>query len=122
MHYHECMLNLVPFRFLFYTLALISSFAHADKGVLANIVQLTFEGNRSGEGYFSSTGSKICYQSENVAGNPFYQIYSLDLVSGENTLISSGVGKTTCAWFYPTEEKILYASTHLDPTSRSKHK
>ena len=122
MHYHECMLNLVPFRFLFYTLALISSFAHADKGVLANIVQLTFEGNRSGEGYFSSTGSKICYQSENVAGNPFYQIYSLDLVSGENTLISSGVGKTTCAWFYPTEEKILYASTHLDPTSRSKQK
>lgn len=116
------MLNLVPFRFLFYILALISSFAHADKGVLANIVQLTFEGNRSGEGYFSSTGSKICYQSENVAGNPFYQIYSLDLVSGENTLISSGVGKTTCAWFYPTEEKILYASTHLDPTSRSKQK
>jgi Tol biopolymer transport system component len=87
-----------------------------------NISQLTFEGNRSGEGYFSSSGEKICFQSEAFVGNPFYQIYQLDLLDGSSEMISSGVGKTTCAWFHPNKDLVLYASTHHDPDSLDKQK
>jgi len=91
-------------------------------GFISNISQLTFEGNRSGEGYFSNSGNKICFQSEAFSGNPFYQIYQLDLLDGGSEMISSGVGKTTCAWFHPSKDLILYASTHHDPDSLNKQK
>lgn len=97
------------------------AFAQTD-GFISNISQLTFEGNRSGEGYFSNSGNKICFQSEAFPGNPFYQIYQLDLLDGSSEMISSGVGKTTCAWFHPSKDLILYASTHHDPDSLNKQK
>jgi Tol biopolymer transport system component len=99
---------------------LILFVAHTDSlrasgdEIIQNARQLTFEGARSGEGYFSASGKKLVYQSENFEDNPFYQIYLLDLVSGENKLVSPGVGKTTCAWIHPDEHSILYSSTHLD--------
>ena len=37
---------------------------------LSGIRQLTFEGLRSGEGYFSSDGRKLVYQSERLPENP----------------------------------------------------
>lgn len=85
-----------------------------------DLQQITFSGKRSGEGYFSGDDSKLVYQSENVAGNPFYQIYTLDLRTGQTRLVSNEIGKTTCAWFHPNNVDILYSSTHLDPLSRKK--
>lgn len=82
--------------------------------------QLTFEGRRSGEGYFSPDGRKLVFQSEREAGNPFYQIYVLDFESGETKRLSPGTGKTTCAFFRPGSDEILFASTHLDPEAKSK--
>ena len=64
--------------------------------------QLTFTGKRSGEGYYSSDGNLIVFQSESEKTNPFYQIYLLDLRTGETDLISTGTGKSTCAWIHPT--------------------
>ena len=49
---------------------------------LSRVRQLTFEGRRSGEGYFSSDGQALIFQSEREPNNPFYQIYFLDLVEG----------------------------------------
>ena len=106
-------------RYLFLLVATHGVFAESND-IISSISQLTFEGNRSGEGYFSSSGNKLCYQSEAFPGNPFYQIYQLDLLEGGSELVSSGVGKTTCAWFHPNEEIILYASTHHDPNSLQK--
>ncbi len=63
--------------------------------------QLTFEGKRSGEGYFHPDGNLLIFQSEREAGNPFYQIYLLDLLSGETARVSPGAGKTTCGFFQP---------------------
>ena len=88
--------------------------------LLSKTRQLTFEGARSGEGYFSQSGQKLVYQSENHAGNPFYQIYLLDLRSGENKMVSSGIGKTTCAWIHPNEKRVLFSSTHLDSNATRK--
>ncbi len=89
---------------------------------LSNVRQLTYEGKRSGEGYFSADGTKMIFQSERHEGNPFYQIYLLDLETGDTDLISPGNGRTTCAWIHPSNEKVLFASTHLDKQSSQKQK
>jgi Tol biopolymer transport system component len=90
--------------------------------VLTGMRQLTFDGRRTGEGYFSADGKKLVFQSEREEGNPFYQIYLLDLESGDTRRISPGYGKTTCAWIHPAGDRVLFASTHADPKARAKQK
>ena len=99
--------------------------AHAAEGqgaFLSRVRQLTFEGRRSGEGYFSTDGSKLIFQSEREAGNPFYQIYTLDFETGDSARVSPGHGKTTCAFFHPSGERVLFGSTHHDPQAKAKQK
>jgi len=94
--------------------------AAALAGPISGARPLTFAGRRSGEGYFSQDGSRLVFQSEREAGNPFYQIYLMDLVSGEVERVSPGFGKTTCGWIHPGDEQVLFASTHLDSEARAK--
>jgi len=89
---------------------------------LSRTRQLTFEGRRSGEGYFAPDGQSLVFQSEREEGNPFYQIYLLDLTTGDSHRVSPGIGKTTCAFFQPGTDQLLFASTHLDPEARAKQK
>jgi len=89
---------------------------------LANTRQLIFEGKRSGEGYFSPDGKALIFQSEREPGNPFYQIYLLDLESGDSHRVSPGIGKTTCSFFRPGSDEVLFASTHLDPEAKARQK
>ena len=89
---------------------------------LSHTRQLTFEGRRSGEGYFSPDGNALIFQSEREPGNPFYQIYLLDLLSGETARVSPGQGKTTCSFFQPGTQRVIFASTHLDPEAAAKQK
>src|SRR5216117_4487524 len=89
---------------------------------LNNTRQLIYEGRRSGEGYFSPDGKALIFQSEREPDNPFYQIYILDLESGDSHRVSPGIGKTTCAFFRPRSDDVLFASTHLDPEARAKQK
>ena len=91
----------------------------AEATLLSNVRQLTFEGRRAGEGYFSADGSKLVFQSERMADNPFYQIYLLDLETGDTERVSTGTGKTTCAWVAPSGDAVLFASTHHDPESQA---
>ena len=94
--------------------------AAKERELLSGARQLTFEGRRAGEGYFSADGSKLVFQSEREPGNPFFQIYLMDRESGDVRRISPGHGKTTCAWIHPTDEKVLFASTHDDSQARDK--
>ena len=98
--------------------------AHGQKesNYLSNTRQLTFEGKRSGEGYFSPEGQSLIFQSEREADNPFYQMYVLNLESGDTIRVSPGTGKTTCGFFQPGQDQLLFASTHLDPNARDKQK
>ena len=89
---------------------------------LKNTRQLIYEGKRSGEGYFSPDGKRLIFQSEREAGNPFYQIYTLDLESGDSRRVSLGVGKTTCAFFQPGTDRVIFASTHEDADAVAKQK
>jgi Tol biopolymer transport system component len=63
-------------------------------------------------------GTKMIFQSEREEGNPFYQIYLMDLETGDQERISPGMGKTTCAWIHPDGKRVLFASTHTDPESK----
>jgi TolB protein len=86
---------------------------------LTNIRQVTADFVRAGEGYFSPDGKTIIFQAEEKGtGNPFYQIFTQDLASGRANRVSPGIGKTTCAYFHPSEKKIIFASTHLDPDAK----
>ena len=97
-----------------------------DAGINAGIDENTFldrsrrliyEGRRSGEGYFSANGKSLVFQSERRPENPFYQIYLLDLATGDTREVSTGAGKTTCAFIRPNGSEILFGSTHHDPRS-----
>ena len=90
-----------------------------ERDFLSRVRRLTVEGRRAGEGYWSPDGQRLIFQSEREPGNPFYQIYALDFASGETKRISPGYGKTTCAFFRPGTDQILFASTHHDPKSKA---
>ena len=91
-------------------------------GLLTAARQLTFEGRRAGEGYYRKDGLAMVFQSEREAENPFFQIYTMDLETGDVVRVSPGHGKTTCAWFHPDGRRILFASTHDDPDAREEQK
>jgi Tol biopolymer transport system component len=81
---------------------------------LKGIRQVTRGLVKAGEGYFSPDGQTIIYQGV-PKGYPFYQIYMQPLDGDEPKLVSTGRGRTTCAYFHPEGKSILFASSHLDP-------
>jgi Tol biopolymer transport system component len=40
-------------------------------------------------------------------------MYVMDLASGSLKRVSTGVGATTCGYFFPGDRRVLYSSTHL---------
>jgi Tol biopolymer transport system component/Zn-dependent M28 family amino/carboxypeptidase len=88
--------------------------------LIANARQLTFDGLRAGEGYFSADGAQMIFQSEREPDNPFYQMYLMDLTTGDVRRVSPGHGKTTCGWISPDKKKVAFASTQDDPEARKK--
>lgn len=96
------------------------AFVDQANSLIGESRQLTFVGSKSGEGYFSPDGKKMIFQSEREPGNPFYQMYILDMASGATTRVSPGAGKTTCGWIHPSMKKVLFSSTHLDPATKQK--
>jgi Tol biopolymer transport system component len=89
-----------------------------ERDFLSRVRRLTLEGRRAGEGYWSKDGRRLVFQSEREPGNPFYQIYTMDLSTGETQRVSPGLGKTTCSFFHPETGDVLFASTHHDPRSK----
>ncbi len=93
---------------------------------LTNIRQLTF-GRQNAEAYFSFSGDKLIFQSTNnwmkdtyaaamkPADQPLgcYQMYVMDLASDAIRMVSTGVGATTCGYFFPGDRRVLFSSTHL---------
>ena len=94
-----------------------STTATSESDYLSRVRRLTFEGRRAGEGYFSPEGSRMVFQSEREPGNPFYQIYLLDLSTGDSERVSPGHGKTTCPFIRPGSGEVLFSSTHHDSRS-----
>lgn len=96
-----------------------STVQYPEEKHLANVRQLTFGGDNA-EAYWSFDGKAVSFQSNNKkwglgCDQIFYMpIDGLDLSDGHMpTQISTGKGRTTCAFFMPEGKSILYASTHL---------
>jgi Tol biopolymer transport system component len=77
---------------------------------LRNIRQLTF-GGENAEAYFSADGSRLIFQStrDGVACD---QIFTMKIDGTDVHRVSTGKGRTTCGYFYPGGDSILFASTH----------
>ncbi len=99
-----------------------SGFVNEANTLLGQSRQMTFVGPKSGEGYFSPDGKMMIFQSERHEGNPFYQMYLMNLETGKTQMVSTGAGKTTCGWIHPSMKKVLFSSTHLDPQVAKKAK
>ncbi len=78
---------------------------------LADVRQLT-SGGENAEAYWSPKGDELILQST----RPPYgcdQIFRLPVADPESmTMVSTGTGRTTCAYFSADAERIIYSSTH----------
>ena len=72
--------------------------------------QLT-SGGENAEAYFSFDETHLILQSTRDSFSCDQQ-FILDLASGRTTLVSTGSGRTTCGYFLPDGERVLYSSTH----------
>lgn len=83
---------------------------------LRNLKQLTFGGDNA-EAYYSFNDQMLSFQATNPAWNAACdQIFYMPVTgfTGDRPqMISTGKGRTTCAFFMPGDTSILYASTHL---------
>lgn len=78
---------------------------------LSSIRQLT-NGGENAEAYWAWAGDALIYQSTK-RGAGCDQIYLLDLNKQIETLVSTGTGRTTCAYFLPGDSDVIFSSTHL---------
>ncbi|MCF6213179.1 MAG: hypothetical protein L3J45_04050 [Flavobacteriaceae bacterium] len=85
---------------------------------LKNVKQLTFGGDNA-EAYWNSQSDTLVFQATNKKwGMSCDQIYTMaltdDLSKGAiPNMISNGQGRTTCSYFLPGDDTIIYASTYL---------
>ncbi len=77
---------------------------------LRNVRQLTF-GGQNAEAYFSFDGRRLVFQATPL-DEGCDQIYTIPIEGGEPRLVSTGTGRTTCSYYYPSGRQILYSSTH----------
>ena len=77
---------------------------------LRNMKQLTL-GGKNAEAYFSFDGGKLIFQSTRN-GLQCDQIFIMNVDGSDVRRVSTGRGQTTCAYFFPGDQEILYSSTH----------
>lgn len=78
---------------------------------LKNIQQLTFAGENA-EAYWSFDEKHLSFQARGDKSGSCDQIFTMTADGKNVKRISTGYGRTTCAYYYPTGDQILYASTH----------
>lgn len=97
----------------------VDSLHYAEEHHLANIQQLTFGGDNA-EAYWSYNGKYLVFQRTNPKeGLNCDQIFIGKIPRKPDEkfnykLVSTGKGRTTCAFFTRDNKHIVYASTHLD--------
>jgi Tol biopolymer transport system component len=76
---------------------------------LANLRQLTF-GGQNAEAYWDWTGTRLVFQSTRA---PYGcdQIFTMRDDGSDVRRVSTGAGRTTCAFFFPDGRRLIYAST-----------
>lgn len=85
------------------------SLIHEKEIRFSDVRQLTFTGENA-EAYLSDDDKWLIFQSANDS-TPCDQIFIMDVEGKNRTKISNGFGKTTCAYFIPGTDQVIYAST-----------
>jgi len=93
-----------------------TSLALPQEKHLKNVRQLTF-GGQNAEAYFSADDKWLIFQHQG-AGVPCDQMYIMPVETPDGKpaqpkLVSAGKGRTTCGYFFPAGDRILFSSTHL---------
>lgn len=85
-------------------------FRFPEEKRLKNIRMLT-NGGENAEAYLSFDETKLVFQStrDDLQCD---QIFIMNIDGTEQRMVSTGNGRTTCAYFLPGDSLILYASTH----------
>ncbi len=96
---------------------IVDSLRYPAEKHLRNLRQLTFGGDNA-EAYFSFDNSKLVFQATNPTWQaPCDQIFVMPVTKGTAgimpPMVSTGKGRTTCAFFMPGDTTVIYASTHL---------
>ena len=127
-----------PFIFLLLTLGLVTScknessietktetkldtqkdsLIYPEEKHFKSLRQVTFGGDNA-EAYWSFDDKQIVFQSNNKVWN--VSCDQMFLMNADDTfdsiappMLSTGKGRTTCAYFLPDNKHIIYASTHL---------
>lgn len=86
-------------------------FTFEGENHLSNIRMLTDSGENA-EAYLSFDESKLIFQST-TGDMKCDQIFTMNIDGSDKQMVSTGKGRTTCAYFLPGDDKIIYASTHL---------
>ena len=84
---------------------------HEQEEHLRNIRQLTF-GGQNAEAYFSADGHRLIFQSTRDELE-CDQIFTMTTEGDSVTMVSTGKGRTTCAFWATDGTSLLYSSTHL---------
>ena len=99
--------------------AVIDHTTDAEAGHLSNMRQLTFGGTNA-EAYWSYDSAELILQitnqnlgvgSETRGATRCDQIFRIDVASGELTPLTNA-GRTTCAFFMPGRDRVVFGSTH----------
>ena len=74
-------------------------------------LRMLTDGGENAEAYFSFGSDSLIFQSTR---EPFAcdQIFTMNIDGSNQRLVSTGTGRTTCAYYYPDDDWIVYASTH----------
>jgi Tol biopolymer transport system component len=73
---------------------------------------LTHAGENA-EAYYSADGRQLIFQATLPGIARCDQIFVMDTTGRNAHMVSTGRGRTTCSYFYPSGNRIMYASTHL---------
>lgn len=82
-----------------------------DEPRLRNLRQLT-HGGENAEAYFSSDGQRLIFQMTREGVAACDQIFTMNIDGTDVRRVSTGDGRTTCGYFFPSGDRIVYSSTH----------
>ena len=126
MHKNVNYIRFISFSTIFFLFSTLKSnsqskdLVYPEEVYFKSIEQITFGGDNA-EAYWNYNDSQLVFQSNNENwGLECDQIFLIDksnkISDTPPKMISTGMGRTTCAYFMPDGKHILYASTHLGDT------
>jgi len=115
---------------LIFTFLSATAFAQLDQYKVEgekhlNNIRMLTDGGENAEAYLSFDERKLIFQAT-FGELKCDQIFTMKINGTEKQLVSTGNGRTTCSYFLPGDERIIYSSTHLTdqecppPPDRSK--